>query len=78
MNLENLYNVFARLLFYFAFVLFALTFVEVIVNAFDYTILAGTYTKGRLIELSAMMLVFVITLLLRQIRNELKKSTSAE
>jgi hypothetical protein len=43
--------------------------IEFLINFLVYTILRGVYTAGRLIELSAALLVFVITVLLRQIRD---------
>jgi hypothetical protein len=42
---------------------------EQVSNWMGMTLLRGVYSSGRLIELSAVLLVFVITLLLRQIRD---------
>ena len=72
MNLETLYHWFARLFFFTALAILAVIVVELVLNAFHYTVLRGAYTKGRLAELSAMLLVFVIVILLRQIRDELR------
>lgn len=77
MNLEALYHWFARLFFFAGLGLLGLAFLEAVVNFAGYTILRGYYTKGRLMELAATLLVFVITVLLRQIRDELKSARRA-
>ena len=70
MNMTMIYRLFARLFFFLALGLLSVAIIEILLNFLDYTILRGAYTAGRLIELSAALLVFVITVLLRQIRNE--------
>lgn len=57
-----------RTIFYGAFVVAAVAVLEKIFNFFDYTFLKGYYTPWRLLELSAVGLLFVIVLQLRQIR----------
>ena len=37
-----------------------------------FTVVLGAYTAGRMLEFSALLVTFVIALLLRQIREELK------
>jgi hypothetical protein len=37
-------------------------------------VIRGTYTAGRLFELATLLVIFVIALLLRQIREELKRN----
>ncbi len=69
MNMTMIYNLFARLLFFLALGMLGVAIIEILVNFLDYTILRGTYTAGRLIELTAALLVFVITVLLWQIRD---------
>ena len=69
MNMTMIYDFFARLFFFLALGMLSVAFIELFVNLSDYTILRGTYNPGRLIELSAALLVFVITVLLRQIRD---------
>ena len=69
MNMTVIYHVFARLFFFLALGILSVAIIEFLVNFFDYTILQGVYTAGRLLEMSAAMLVFVITVLLRQIRD---------
>ena len=69
MNIGNLYKIFARSLFFFALAILAVAFIEVAANLLGYTVLRGAYTAGRLVELSAALVVFVIAVLLRQIRD---------
>ena len=63
----------SRILFIVSLAMVALAFVERVVNLFDFTILRGTYTSARLLELAAILMVFVIVILLRQIRDSLRK-----
>lgn len=69
MNMTLIYHLFARLFFFLALSLLGVAFIELVLNFSDYTILRGLYTAGRLIEVSAALLVFVIVVLLRQIRD---------
>ena len=69
MNMTMIYRLFGRLFFFLALGILSVAIIEILVNFLDYTILRGAYTAGRLIELSAALLVFVITVLLRQIRD---------
>ena len=72
MNWDRLTSTLSRLFTSGAFVLIALTVSERIAEFLDYTITRPYYTAGRLVEFSIMLLVFVVALLLRQIREELK------
>ena len=69
MNMTTIYHLSARAFFFLALGMLGVAIIETLVNLLDYTILRGIYTAGRLIELSAALLVFVITILLRQIRD---------
>ena len=69
MNITMIYRLFARLFFFLALGILSVAIIEILVNFLDYTILRGAYTAGRLIELSAALMVFVIAILLRQIRD---------
>ena len=69
MNMTMIYHLFARLFFFLALGMLSLAIIEILLNFLDYTILRGAYTAGRLIELSAALMIFVITILLRQIRD---------
>ena len=70
--MSSLHSGLSRLMFAGAFALIALAVFEAIVNFFDYTILRGAYTPGRLLEFSVVLMVFVMALLLRQVRDELR------
>ena len=67
--MEKLFSLVSRLLFFGAFCLLGLALFEQASNLLGMTILRGTYSSGRLMELACVLLVFVITLLLRQIRD---------
>ena len=69
MNIDNLYKIFARSLFFFALAILAVGLIEVAATFLGYSVLGGAYTGGRLVELSAALVVFVIAVLLRQIRD---------
>jgi len=69
MNMTTIFHLFARLFFFLALGMLSVAIIEILLNFFDYTLLRGVYSAGRLIELSAALLVFVITVLLRQIRD---------
>jgi len=72
MNLEFIYKHFARTLFMMASVAIALAFLEWIGDFVGFSLTGGMYTAGRLVELAAALLVFVVAVLLRQIRDELR------
>jgi hypothetical protein len=74
MNMEKLNSMGSRLFFITALVLLAIAVLERVAHLLGYTILQGAYTAGRMLEFSALLVTFVIALLLRQIREELKKS----
>lgn len=77
MNVKVLNQSFTRILFFTALAALGLAVVEFVVNAFGYTVLQGIYSAGRLVELSAALLVFVIAVLLRQIRDALTNPQSS-
>ena len=72
MNLDGIVSIVCRIFFAGAFVLLALAIFERFSYIFGYTLLRGTFTGGRLLEISAVILIFVIALLLRQIREKLE------
>ena len=76
MNVDNLYKMFSRFLFFLALAGLAVAFIEMAAGSLGASILNGLYTTGRLIELSAALLIFVITILLRQIRDALRNQGS--
>ena len=69
MNIDVFYKYFARSLFIIALVILAAGCIELAANVFDYSVLGAGYTAGRMIEVSAALVVFVIAVLLRQIRD---------
>jgi hypothetical protein len=58
----------ARVLFTIAVILAGLAVLEKIENLFGYTMMIG-YTPSRLLEFAVIALLFVITLLLRDLRH---------
>jgi len=72
MSLEKLVSLVSRLFFLGAFVALGLALIERIANASGYTILR-VYGGGRLLEVAVVLLVFVIAIQLREMREELKR-----
>ncbi len=62
----------SRLFFFAAFALLALSIAEKIANLAEYTILRAI-PASRLLEYAVILLFFVMALLLRQIREELRR-----
>ncbi len=77
MNFDSLNSIAIRVFFIGSLVLLGLAAMEGIANVFGYTILRNTYTPGRIIEFSAVALMFVVALLLKQIRDYLRKENGA-
>lgn len=59
----------SRILFTAAALLFAIAVAEKVVNAAGYTLIGQAYAPGRLLEFAGIMVLFVIGLLLREIRD---------
>ena len=72
MNLQLFDKYFARSVFIIASAAVFVAFVEWFAQFFGISLINGMYSSGRLLELSAALLVFVIAVLLRQIRDELR------
>ena len=70
--MNNYYSFISRLLFMVASAIFVIAMSELVLQWFGYSFTWLPYTAGRLFELAAVMAVFVITLLLRQIRDSLR------
>lgn len=77
MNMQTIYQVFSRILFLIAFAALAIACIEYVVNLLGYTVLREAYTPGRLVELAGALLLFVIAVLLRQIRDLTRGSDSS-
>lgn len=71
--IDKLTSIFCRIFFAIALVLLLIAIWDKFIGLFGWTISWITYTPGRMLELSAMLMIFVIALLLRQIREGLKK-----
>ncbi len=72
MSFDKLASLASRLFLAIASFLLILAGVEFAMNALGYTVLRF-YTPGRLLELAAIFSVFVATMLLLEIREELKR-----
>ena len=72
MSLEKLISMASRLFFLGAFVLLGLALIEKVANVTGYTILQ-LYRGGRLLEFAVVLLVFVIAMQLREMKEELKR-----
>lgn len=62
---------FARVLFILAGLTMLMAFAEAFARLFGASLVAWTYSAGRLLELAAIMMIFVVAQLLRQIRDAL-------
>lgn len=76
MDVDKLSHYASRTFFYLALLLFVVAVIEWILAAVG-AMRPEWYTPGRLIEFAAMFLLPVITVLLRQIRQELRKGKQA-
>ena len=63
-----------RFFFYVAFGVLAVASCEGIANQLGYTVVGGAFKPSRLLEYAAILLMFVVAILLRQIRDRLTKS----
>jgi hypothetical protein len=77
MNLDRLGSFLSHVFSVVAFVLLALSVVQWLANVLGYTILNQVYRPGRLMELAAIYAVFVVALLLRQVRQEIRKGRAS-
>lgn len=73
MSLEKLISMMSRIFFLGAFVLLGLALIERVANATGYT-LVEAFRSGRLLEVAVVLLVFVIAIQLREIKEELKST----
>jgi hypothetical protein len=64
-------NWIARVLFIVAFVLAGAAILEKAANMGGYTLLRSTYQPSRLLELAAVVMLFVIAVLLRDLRRQM-------
>jgi TRAP-type mannitol/chloroaromatic compound transport system permease small subunit len=66
---EKIISLFCRVFFFVSFVFLALSIMESVARRMGYTILRHTFEPARLLEYAVILLVFVMAMLLRQIRN---------
>lgn len=71
--IEKLINITYRIIFILAAIFLVLALWERILNEFNYTLFWIRIASSRLLELSSVLTLFVVALLLRQIRDILKK-----
>ena len=71
--IDKLSHYFCRGLFGIAVALFVLAILDRVLRSMGWTLSFVTYDPGRLLELSALFAVFVMALLLRQIRDNTSK-----
>jgi len=72
MSLEKLISLISRLFFFGAFVSLGLAAAERVANEAGYTILQGVTRAGRLLDYAVVLLIFVIAMQLRAMKEELK------
>jgi len=72
MSLQKLISMTSRLFFLGAFVLFGLALIERVANAIGYTILDQTTSTVHLLDAAVVLLVFVIAIQQREMKEELK------
>lgn len=70
--MDRYQSLIARAIFAIAFALLGLAIAERLAGALGYTLLRGALTGGRLLEIAAILMIFGIALLLRQIRDLLR------
>ena len=73
MNLDKFSSVVSRICFFGGFAFLVLVLVEELALWFGSSLLANAYTPETLLNIGAVLFVVVIALLLRQIREELKR-----
>jgi hypothetical protein len=66
---ESMISLIYRAFFFVSFVFLGLSIVEVVARRMGYTILRHTFEPARLLEYAVILLVFVVAMLLRQIRD---------
>ncbi len=72
MWLEKVISMISRIFFILAFILLGLAVIERAANLFQYTVLGGMYVPGRLLEYAVVLLLFVLALQLREVREALR------
>lgn len=73
MNYDKVMFVVYRIFAVGSLALIALAVIETAANGMGYTVIQESYRPGRLVEFAAMSAVIAIALLLRQIRDDLRR-----
>ena len=71
--IDKLSHYFCRILFGFSIALLAVAVLERALGTLGWTLSFIAFEPGRLLEISAILIIFVIALLLRQIRENTNK-----
>ena len=71
--IDKLLHYFCRGLFGIAIALFGVAVLDRVLHSMGWTLSFVPYEPGRLLELSALLVIFVMALLLRQIRDNTSK-----
>ena len=69
--INQLISLLCRLFFVVALALFVIAFCDRILLVFGWKLNILAYQPGRLLEISALLMIFVIAILLRQIRDKM-------
>jgi len=70
--MNQLSSIICRIFFFVALLLLFVALWEKFIRLFGWTMTFMPYEPGRIFEISAVLMIFVISLLLREIREELK------
>jgi len=70
--MDKFTSFFSRLFFAVAFALFVIAVINWLLGLFGWTLSWLPYQPGRILEFSAILMIFVMVLLLRQIRERLR------
>ena len=73
MNLDKVNSLASRVFFVTSFALLTIAVLERFAVVVGYTLTQPFYSAGRLLEFAAIFVLFVVALVLRQIREELKR-----
>ena len=73
MNIDKWSSLVSRVFFFASLLLVTIAVFDRFVNLFGYTVLGSSYTAGRMLQFSGTLLIFVLAVLLREVREELKK-----
>ncbi len=73
MNIDKWSSAMSRIFFFASLLLVLIAIIDRFVNLFGYTVLGSSYTAGRILQFSGTLLIFVLAVLLREVREELRK-----